>query len=38
MNVLADNKESLKYIEIWNKIQALIKKKFSNKLYTIMNI
>ena len=31
MNVLADNKELLKYIEIWDKIKALFNKKFNNK-------
>ena len=30
-NVLADNKELLKYIEIWDKIKALFNKKFHNK-------
>ena len=31
MNVLADNGEVLKYIEIWDKIEALFNKKFNNK-------
>ena len=31
MNVLADNKKLLKYIEIWDKIKALFNKKFNNK-------
>ena len=31
MNVLADNKELLKCIEIWDKIKALFNKKFNNK-------
>ena len=43
MNVLADNDELLKYIEIWNKIQAFFNKIFNIKkgciidLYIIMN-
>ena len=28
VNVLADNNELLKYIEIWNKIKALFNNKF----------
>ena len=31
MNVLADNREVLKYIEIWDKIEALFNKKINNK-------
>ena len=31
MNVLADYKESLQYIKIWNKIKALFNKKFNRK-------
>ena len=31
MNVLADNDELLKRIEIWNKIKALFNKKFYKK-------
>ena len=31
MNVLADNKKLLKYIEIWDKIKALFNEKFNNK-------
>ena len=43
MNVLANNNELLKYIEVWNKIEALfnkknlIKKGFMVNLYIIMN-
>ena len=31
MNVLANDSELLKYIEIWNKIEALFNKKFNKK-------
>ena len=31
MNVLVDDNELLKYIEIWNKIEALFNKTFNNK-------
>ena len=31
INVLADNDELLKYIKIWNKIEALYNKKFDKK-------
>ena len=31
MNVLANDNELLKYIEIWNKIEALLNKKFNKK-------
>ena len=31
MNVLANDNELLKYIEIWNKIEALFNKKFNKK-------
>ena len=31
MNVLANDNELLKYIEIWNKIEALLNKKFSKE-------
>ena len=39
MNVLADNDELLKYIEIWNEIKALFNKKCYCiiDLYIIMN-
>ena len=31
MNVLANNKEFLKYIEIWNKIESLFNEKFDKE-------
>ena len=31
MNLLSDNDELLKYIEIWNKVKALFNKKFNKK-------
>ena len=31
MNVLANDNELLKYIEIWNKIEVLFNKKFNKK-------
>ena len=31
MNVLVNNNELLKYIEIWNKIESLFNKKFNKK-------
>ena len=31
MNILADNKEFLKYTEIWNKIKSLFNEKFDKK-------
>ena len=31
MNLLANDNESLKYIEIWNKTEALFNKKFNKK-------
>ena len=31
MNVLVNDNELLKYIEIWNKIEALFNKKFNKK-------
>ena len=31
MNVLANDNELLKYIEIWNKIEALFNKKLNKK-------
>ena len=42
MNVLADNGELLKYIEICNKIKALFNKKFNKKgfivdMYIVIN-
>ena len=40
MNVLTDNDELLKYVEIWNKlysIKSLIKKGCIIDLYMIMN-
>ena len=33
MNVLADNDELLKYIKIWNKIEALFNKKFNKRRF-----
>ena len=34
MNILIDNKEFLKYVEIWNKIADLFNEKFNKrKLY-----
>ena len=33
MNVLANDNELLKYIEIWNKIEALFNNKFHKKGY-----
>ena len=31
MNVLANDNELLKYLDIWNKIETLFNKKFNNK-------
>ena len=31
MNVLVDNDELLKYIKIWNKIEALFNRKFNKR-------
>ena len=31
MNVLADDNELLKYIEMWNKIESLLNKKINKK-------
>ena len=31
MNILANNKEFLKYIEIWNKIKDLFNEKFNKR-------
>ena len=36
MNVLADDNELLKYVEMWNKIVALFNKKLIS-MYIIMN-
>ena len=33
MNVLANDDELLKYIEIWNKIDSLFNKKFNKKRF-----
>ena len=33
MNILANNNELLKYIEIWNKIKSLFNKKFNKKAF-----
>ena len=37
MNVLADNKELLKYIKIWDMIMDLFNKKHNKKWYIIIN-
>ena len=31
MNILANNKEFLRFIEIWNKIESLFNKKFNKR-------
>ena len=38
MNVLADNDELLKYIKVWNKIEALFSKKFNKRGFYIKPI